>query len=123
MNIWLQLGVAGGALFILYKFIVMLFSYLKERNEIEKKFGCKTNDSTLSAINRLCDNIDKLVEAFHGYTEKVNELAATNLKDNQIIKDTTDMQFTLLQDIKGTVLRVDERIAIIIDKVIKKEGV
>lgn len=63
-KIFLQLGVAGAALFLIYHLVNKLFEYLKDRNTSDSKKDNK--------FDKLCDKIEKLVEAFYQSSKEMS---------------------------------------------------
>lgn len=98
MNPWLQLGLGGAALFLLYVFISKLFKYLEAR-------GKSDSTSSDSKFDRLCDKIDKLVEAFY----------ATNKKE-EVTTSQLGLHYDILLDIKDKVTTIDVRTTQLLDK-------
>lgn len=90
---FIQLGVAGAALFLMYHFGDKFFDFLQEK----KKSAEKASDSK---FDRLCEKIDKLVEAFYSNTQK-NEVTATQL----------GLHYDILLEIKDKVNVIDVRTA------------
>jgi len=119
-NIFVQCGVAGATLFVLFVLGKEFFKYLNKRLDLEKensKQGNKNNNSAFTSVvtsmDRLCDKMDKLIDAYHCNT-------STTVQNQASIKDSYGIQLTLLQDIKTKVDSIDERTKILIPE---KEGV
>lgn len=107
-DVWLQLGVAGAALFIVFYFIFTWSKYLKSRNEIEKLNMSKNNNS--SKIDKLCDKIDKLVEAFYASNKCVSDMNMDTSNKYEHIRDTQDKQYSILQKVYVTVTEINAKL-------------
>lgn len=92
MELWLQLGLGGAALFLLYYFIKQLFAYLRDRG--------KADSNSNDRIDKLCDKIDKLVEAFYTTTQK-----------GEVTTNQLGLQYDILLEIKDKVSAIDIRTA------------
>jgi hypothetical protein len=90
MNLWLQLGLGGAALFLLYVFITKLFAYLENKGTSEKVSDTK--------VDRLFDKIEKMVEAIYA----VNQT-------NEVTKNQLGLQYDMLLEINDKVTGIDMR--------------
>lgn len=90
MNVWLQLGLGGAALFLLYVFITKLFAYLDKKGSIERVSDNK--------VDRLCDKIDKMVEAIY-----------TSNQSSEVTKNQLGLQYDILLEINEKVTAIDLR--------------
>lgn len=100
-KLFLQLGVAGATLYLLYHLINKFFDYLKERNNSDTKKDSK--------FDKLCDKIDKLVEAFYISTEKMSTLVTNNNTVQEDIKDKLDLHTDILMELKNKTILIEER--------------
>lgn len=77
----IDLGNLGAAMLIIYLIAKMLFKYLEGRGKADN-----------SGINKLCDRIDTLINAFHTTNLKMNEVLTTLVAD----KEASQGQFSLI---------------------------
>jgi flavodoxin len=103
-KLFLQLGVAGAALFLVYHLINKVFTYLGSRSSSDNK------------VDKLCDKIDKLVDIINKSSSKTNELVALNNQMQVILKNGLDVQFTAVCDIQSKVDKIDVRTKQCLDK-------
>lgn len=96
-KLFLQLGVAGAALFLVYHLINKIFAYLEKRNLSDSK------------IDKLCDKIDKLIDVINKSSGKTNELVSLNNQMQGILKSGLDIQFATIGDIYAKVDKIDLR--------------
>ena len=96
-KLFLQLGVAGAALFLVYHLINKVFIYLGARNAGDTK------------VDKLCDKIDKLIDVINKTSAKTNELVALNNQMQGILKNGLDIQFNCVGDIQQKVDKIDLR--------------
>lgn len=101
-KLFLQLGVAGAALYVVIFLINKIFSYLEKRGNADDK-------DTGKKFDRLCDKIDKLVDSFHEMTQRLSEVMLNNNKDQDEIKDRLDIQHGILLEVHKKVTRIDDR--------------
>jgi hypothetical protein len=94
-KLFLQLGVAGAALYILYHLINKLFEYLDKRTKGDNK------------VDKLCEKIDKLVDVIHVSSSKTNELVALNNQMQNILKTTMDISFKEMAEIHSKVDKIE----------------
>lgn len=92
-NPWLQLGLGGGALFLVAFVILACFLFLMKNNS-----GTK--------IDKLCDKIDKLVEAFYESNKCVSDMSMDTSNKYDNIKDNQDKQYNLLQKVYEAVTEI-----------------
>jgi alpha-glucuronidase len=102
---WLQLGVSGAVLFVLLYFIYTWGKYLKSRNDIEK-INIQKNNNSSTKIDKLCDKIDKLVEAFYASNKCVSDMSLDTSNKYDNIKDNQDKQYSLLQKVYEAVTEI-----------------
>lgn len=84
---WLELGIAGAALFIILTVVVLMFQ-LQARN-----------------VDKLCNKIDEIVTSFAENNLKLNEVILTNDKDQ---KETLRMLSSISRSINDMHKRVIE---------------
>lgn len=84
---WLELGIAGAALFIILTVVVLMFR-LQARN-----------------VDKLCNKIDEIVTSFSENNLKLNEVILTNDKDQ---KETLRMLGSISRSINDMYKRVIE---------------
>jgi hypothetical protein len=96
-KLFLQLGVAGAALFLVYHLINKIFAYLEKRNSSDNK------------VDKLCDKIDKLVDVINKSSGKTNELVSLNNQMQGILKNGLDIQFETIGHIHSKVDKIDLR--------------
>jgi predicted PurR-regulated permease PerM len=99
---WLQLGVAGAALFIVLVFVTYLFKYITKQSNSENKLQSES-------INRLCDKIDNLIASNGEYTQKLSEVLITSEKDTDAILSILRTQSENITDVQRRVVRIDDR--------------
>jgi hypothetical protein len=99
---WLQLGVAGAALFIVLVFVTYLFKYITKQSNSENKLQA-------DSINRLCDKIDNLIASNGEYTQKLNEVLITSGKDTDAILNILKTLSQNIADVQRRVVRIDDR--------------
>lgn len=92
-NPWLQLGTTGGALFLVAFIVLACFLFMMKNN-------------TGTKIDKLCDKIDKLVEAFYKSNKCVSDMSMDTSNKYDNIKDNQDKQFTLLQKVYEAVTEI-----------------
>ena len=102
MNVWLQLGLGGASLFILYTFVNKLFAYLENRNKADS-----TNKD--NSMNRLVDKIDKMADSNFEMAKQMAENKAEQGKDIKAIFNKLGQCYTLLSDMNQSITRIDDR--------------
>ena len=89
---WLNLGVAGAVLFILFVVIVLMF---KQQSK---------------DISKLCDKLDNVCSSFADNNGKLTEVIVSNDKDQkQLLMYLSRMQ-TTMDDMHSKVVRIDTRL-------------
>jgi hypothetical protein len=96
-KLFIQLGVAGAALFLVYHLVNKIFTYLQQRGTADSK------------IDKLCDKIDKLVEGLLSTSGKTNELVSLNNQMQTMLKNSLDTQNTLLHEVHTKISAIDLR--------------
>ena len=96
-KLFLQLGVAGAALFLVYHLVNKIFSYLGSRSAGDSK------------VDKLCDKIDKLVDVINKTSGKTTELVALNNQMQHILKNGLDIQFNTMSEVHAKVEKIDLR--------------
>lgn len=96
-KLFLQLGVAGAALFLLYHLINKIFSYLDGRCTSDNK------------VDKLCDKIDKLIDIIYISSGKTNELATLNNQMQSILKNELDIQSNNIREMASKIDKIDLR--------------
>lgn len=120
---YLQLGIAGAALFI-----VLVFVVLQSRNMSNKDTSStKLQELQFSKMDKLCDKIDALITSNSLHTAKLNEVLLSNDKDQkETIKLLISLQ-NITMDIQKKVVRIDDRTYLCLkpksDEINKKDGV
>lgn len=108
-EIWIQLGVAGATLFILYVFIQRLFNMFKDFSGTLSKLNKNEEKQGESAIEKLCDKIDRLVSSYNEYVLKLNEVIISNDKDQKVTIDLLNTILEISIDSQRRITRVDDR--------------
>lgn len=89
---WLELGIAGAALFIILIVVVLMFQ-LEARN-----------------VDKLCNKIDEIVTSFSENNLKLNEVILTNDKDQ---KETLRMLSSIsraINDMHKRIIEMDAKL-------------
>lgn len=89
---WLELGIAGAALFIILTVVVLMFQ-LQARN-----------------VDKLCNKIDEIVTSFSENNLKLNEVILTNDKDQ---KETLRMLNSIsrsINDVHKRIIKMDTKL-------------
>lgn len=89
---WLNLGVAGAALFIV---LVLVLSMFRQQAK---------------SMGKLCTKIDYLVTSFSDNNIKLNEVIIANDKDQKEVLRKLDDLSTTLADMHKRIVRVDVRL-------------
>jgi len=96
-KLFIQLGVAGAALFLVYHLVNKIFTYLQQRGNADTK------------IDKLCDKIDKLVEGLLNTSGKTNELVSLNTQMQAMVKTSLDAQNALLNEVNIKISNIELR--------------
>jgi hypothetical protein len=100
-KLFLQLSIAGATLYVLYQLGIKFFEYLKERNSMDSKKDSK--------FDKLCDRIDKLVEAFYINNQSLSTLVTNNNSVQVDIKEKLDLHTNILLDLQKKTTLIEER--------------
>jgi hypothetical protein len=103
VKIFASVGMGGAGLFLLYHFGNRFFTYLEKRASKDGK------------IDKLFEKMDKLIEAFYVTFNRTGDIMTSTTKTQELMKDTIDLQFNLLQEINGKLGKIEVRTS-------KKEG-
>ena len=88
---WLNLGIPGGALFIV---LVIVISMFKQQNK---------------SVDKLCIKIDELVTSFSDNNLKLNEAIISNDKDQKEVLRKLDDMNDIMNDMHKRIVRIDTR--------------
>lgn len=105
MNVWLQLGLGGASLFILYTFVNKLFEYLKNKNETDAKSG----KSSSTQMGELMKKLDRMADSNFAMAKQMAENKAEQGKDIKAIFSKLGLCYTLLSDMNISITRIDDR--------------
>jgi hypothetical protein len=84
----IDLGNLGAAMLIIYLIAKMLFKYLETRSKADN-----------SGVNKLCDRIDGLIDAFHATNLKMYEVLTTLVTDKEASKGQISIVLTKLDTV------------------------
>ena len=102
MNIWLQFGLGGASLYILYTFVTKLFKYLEDKNKIDNK-------SKVNQMDRLIERLDKVAESNFEMAKTMGENNVAQSKDIKAIFKVLSSQEGKLDSINNSITRIDDR--------------
>lgn len=108
-NLWLQLGIAGATLLILYVFIQKLFSLFEKYSNTLSKSNLKEDEAQDSAIVRLIEKIDTLIQSYSAYQIKLNEVLIKSENENKSTTEVLNRVLDSLLDTQRRVVRIDDR--------------
>lgn len=92
---WLQLGLGGGALFLVALIIFAWSLFLKNFMK-----------SNAEKMDKLCDKIDKLVEALYTSNKCVSDMNVTTTNKYDNIKYSQDQQYRLTEKVYEKVVDI-----------------
>lgn len=101
-SLYLQLGIAGGTLFILLIFVIMLFKLVGKMNNNE-------NNSQNTRIDKLCDKIDSLITSYAENTQQLNKVLLSNDKDQKQTLNKLDTILEIAVENQRRISRIDDR--------------
>lgn len=99
-NLWLQLGVAGATLLILFVTIGYVFRFVGN----VQKDSTKAEDNK---VDKLCDKIDNLVNVIADDRKTQAETRVANDKDQKVLIDLMGKILTTTQDTHTMVAKID----------------
>ncbi|WP_326514771.1 hypothetical protein [Clostridium intestinale] len=119
-NLYIQLGVAGGALLIVLISIVLQFRYnsktssslqavISQAQQTINQAQQTQTEGNSNKIEKLCDKIDGLITSNASYTQKLNEVLLSNDKDQKVTISLLDNILTTVTDTQKRVIRIDDR--------------
>lgn len=91
-EIWLNLGLAGAALFIILVVVILILKNL-------------TN-----SISKLCDKLDNLIKSNYDNVTALNKILINTSKDQKVLLDILNNIQDLLLDMRKRVIRIDTRV-------------
>lgn len=89
---WLDLGIAGAALFLILIIVVMLFK------------------QNTKGIDKLCTKIDQLVDSLAASNNKLTEVLICNDKDQKQVLNMLNEIYEVMLDIQRRTVRIDTRL-------------
>ena len=104
MEIFVQLGIGGAALWVMYKLVGQMVSGITE------KIGDSVDKLTLTSgqsINTLCDKIDKLVDANTEMAKAVITMSKQSEHENKATKKILDLIYQNTRETKDKVEKIE----------------